>query len=448
MQVTSAKPDRSLSQVFVLECLAWAVLVAVSWWWTISSTEQEQGPVIAFMSVLSLVSGTRVFLGHGGPRISATGLFGLSAAMFVGLSGLLLLDAGDPPAGWRNLALAVAAALTAQVASSMLAWRPPTGGGPYWIGRRLYTWFTRAGLIALALATAVHLAAPALAPITAAAAFAATTLLSAGFFLREDKRFLILYLGLVAGAVILYIELFHGGEGRLHIVAMACAIAIIVSARFPYRSLKTGIVAAVPAAIIWMALDRLALEEDLGADPNDGRTGLESMNAPLQVLSQLIEGLRGQDFHLSLGYNLLSIPAIFIPNFLWPDEPTALGYELVQFAAPELYGDGIFSTVATFVGEMMFNFGWFGILVVIIFAVLLLRTLDSLLGRHLDRRRGTRVAILGFVLLAMLAGALADYTWSGVHTYVARTLYRLPVIFVVWIFAVLADQWQRRRTQM
>ncbi len=446
VKVTVAKTDRTVSPALVLEGLAWMLLIGVAWWWTISSTEQGQGPVIIYMSVLSLLSGTRVFLGHNAGRISAAGLFALSSAMFVGLSGLLLLDAGDPPAGWRNLALAVAATLTAQVATSMFAWRrpPDDGSSPYWVDRRLADWFTRSGLIALAAATVAHIAVPALAPLTSAAAFAATCILACGFFLREDKRFLVLYLGLISGAVILYIELFHGGEGRLHIVAMACAIAIIISGRFPYRSLKLGIVAAVPVAILWMALDRLALEEGLGANPNDGRTGLESMTAPLEVLSQLIEGLRDHDFQPSLGYNLLSIPAILIPDFVWPNQPTALGYELVQFADPARYGDGIFSTVATFVGEGLYNFSWFGIPVVIAFATFLLRSIDTQLNAQLGSHRITRVGLLGFVLVVMLAGALADYTWSGVHTYLARTLYRLPVFLIVLLFAALADQWDRR----
>ena len=44
----------------------------------------------------------------------------------------------------------------------------------------------------------------------------------------------------------------------------------------------------------------------------------------------------------------------------------------------------------------------------------------------------------------MLAGAIADYTWSGFHTYSARMLARLPAFLIVlalaWITVRLAEK--------
>lgn len=430
----------------MLELLSWAMLLTIGWWWTLTAVGPDVKAAIVFVSALSLLSGLRIFLGHGSGTITATGLFGLSTAMFVGFSGLLLVAGPVPRAGWENLALACAAGLTAQVATGALAWRPSHSyeREPFWGDDRTTRWVTWVGATALLLAVLAHLASPALHAFTPDAAFTASCILAAGLMLRPNYRVLSVSSLVVVGCIVLFTEFFHSGTGRLHIVALACAIAILFSARFPVRRVKVFIVSAVPVALAWMALDRLALEESLGATAGDGRTGLESMIAPLNIFSLLLESLQEGRFSPGLGYNLLSVPALFIPESVWPTQPPALGYELVQFDDPARYGDGIFSTVATFAGEGFFNFGWLGLPLVIVFAAVALRLLDTQLQRQLAVADRSLVQFLGLVLFAMLCGAVADYTWSGVHTYAARMIRRLPIFLIALVLAWLSERLQER----
>lgn len=423
-----------------LEGLVWITLLIIAWWWTLSITNTNFKPVLIYISTLSLLAGIRTFLGHGAERITATGLFSLSTAMFIGLSGILLTNDTPPRAGWDNLALACVSGLTAQVFTSILSWRP-TGfytTKPLWFDDSTASWILRAGWVSLVVATIFRLALPDFAAYSAATAFSAICILTSGLFLRKSAAGFVRNSIIILATSLLYIEFFHSGTGRLHIVALACSITFLMTVRFPYKRLKIAIVFTIPFAMIWMAIDRLALEQSLGSRPDAERTGLESMTAPLKIFSTLIQTLRAGDLDPSLGYNLLSVPALFIPKSIWPTQPNALGYELVWFDDPGRYGDGIFSTVATSTGEGIFNFGWMGIPIVIVFSVIVLRTFDAKLNHHLNFNKKTILSMLSLILLAMLIGAIADYTWSGVHTYSARTLTRLPIFLLVVLCAAIS----------
>lgn len=433
------------SHKLVLEGLIWIILVTIAWWGTLSTIRWELAPAIIYTSVLSIAAGVRVFFGHGLGTITATGLFGLSSAIFIGYSGLILVGQPSVQAGWESLALACVVGLTVQVATSALAWGNARKfeREPFWANKLIFVWMSRAGMVFLVLAMIAHLAVPRMRSWTEAAAFTAICVLSSGLMFREKVRIISWQTLIVIGSLVLYSEFFHSGSGRLRIAALACAVAVIVSARFPIRRLKVAIVALIPFVLAWMANDRLALQESLSVGASQGRTGLESMIAPLNVLALLLRALQDHDFTPALGYNLLSVFAILIPESVWPNQPRALGYELVQFVAPEKYADGIFSTAATSTGEGIFNFGWLGIALVIVFAAFVLRRLDSSMLRHLNAANPTISGILGFVLVAMLAGAVADYTWSGVHTYVARMITRLPVLLVLLVLAWFSDPIRR-----
>lgn len=436
----------------LIEALIWCIAVAISWWWTFAATEDNLRSAIYFTSIVSVLAGIRTFIGHGYAKITATGLFGISTAMFIGYSGVVL--AGQPTIDpqWQYLALASAAGFTGQVLTSMLAWRrvarvPESQG---WFEPQVANWAARVGLIALVLAAGLQLAVPSWQHWAEASAFTAICVLTAGLMLRDNARMLSLSTLLIAGSIILYSEFFHAGTGRLLLVALVCAVGVIYAARFQRRLIKFAIVAILPVALWWMASDRLALEESLSAGASAGRTGLESMIAPLNVFGLLVEALHEQGFTPAYGYNLLSVPALLIPESVWPNQPQALGYEVVVFDSPELYGDGVFSTVVSSTGEGIFNFGWWGLPIIILVAAVALRLIDRFLLARIRAEHITLLGLLALVFAAMLAGAIADYTWSGVHTYGARMLARMPafiLILVIAWFTVRLAQRQSRAVQ-
>ena len=444
---STKKSQAAAPPLLHLEGLLWVAGLIVAWWWTLAATGTTLRFPIYFSAALSIAAGVRGFVGHGRSLVTATGLFSLSASIFIGYSGFLLLQNSRMEPFLQYVALAVAAGLTAQVITTMLAWKD--GGGaartaPSY-NRASSVWMVRAGLLGLVLATALLVAMPDWHSLAEASAFTAICILSAGLVFRADARILSWSSVWVAGGLILYAEFFHSGAGRLRLVALACSLAVIYGLRFQRRSLKFFVIALLPLALIWLANDRLALQESLAAGASEGRTGLESMVAPLEVLSLLLHSFHEQGFTPAYGYNLLSVPAMAIPETLWASQPQALGYELVMLVDPAKYGDGQFSTVASWVGEGIFNFGWWGLPVVIVFASVVLRFLDSLLQVRLSGDYTPLIRMLGVVLVAMLIGAIADYTWSGVHTYSARMLSRLPLFFIVFSMAWFHSQLGRTR---
>src|SRR5699024_5406926 len=226
-----------------------------------------------------------------------------------------------------------------------------------------------------------------------ASAFSAICVLTGGLMLRDKARLLSISTVCIAATVILYAEFFHAGTGRLLIVALACAIAVIFAFRFQRLTLKIAIVLVIPLGRLralahgWMAMERIALEQGISGASTAGRTGLESMVGPLNVFALMLEALHQHGFTPSYGYNLLSVPALFIPGSIWPNQPRALGYEVVRFDAPDLFGDGIFSTVVSSTGEAIYNFGWWGLALIIVVAAIVLRLLDGFLLSRLSAQR-------------------------------------------------------------
>src|SRR5699024_10237551 len=111
--------------------------------------------------------------------------------------------------------------------------------------------------------------------------------------------------------------------------------------------------------------------------------------------------------------------------------------------------DGIFSTVVSSTGEAIYNFGWWGLALIIVVAAIVLRLLDGFLLSRLSAQRLNVMGLLGLVFAAMLAGAIADYTWSGVHTYAARMIARLPAFLLIvtaaWLTTRIRFNLQPRR---
>src|SRR5699024_12785832 len=117
-----------------------------------------------------------------------------------------------------------------------------------------------------------------------------------------------------------------------------CALAVVFAFRFQRLTPKIAVVLVLPLALWWMAMDRLALEQGISGASTAGRTGLDSMVAPLNVFALMLEALHEHGFTPSYGFNLLSVPALIIPESVWPSQPRALGYVRVRFDAPDLAG--------------------------------------------------------------------------------------------------------------
>lgn len=390
------------------------------------------------LSLLPLAFGVSVFIRHGGGRITTLGLFNLSLALFIGYGGWV--SATDPfsPVSHGYLTLAIAGSFLAQLAITLLAWPAidlPDHPAPT-INDHDALWLSTIGamtfLVCLYVFTWEEVTSGIAILFLEGASFCAIVVFAMGAFYREGARLFSVSGVVVVGAFFVYVELIHGGgAGRLRLVALACTLALLVSARFPQRAYKWVIVAGTPLAIFWLAVQRLSQQEAIEAGGSAGRTGLESMTGNVVTFAQLLEKQAGGEAPLAWGLNFLSAPVLVIPQRLLPfEKPEALGYELVKLLDPEKYGTG-YSLASTLFGEWVFNFGVWGLVLVVPVMAWVLAFVDRRFRRSVDGLADHENSFMPVLVWILVAGSIGDLTWQGLHTLTARTLSRLPLAIAV-----------------
>lgn len=421
----------------ILEAFFWVlVILGLVLFLGNATTDRARYDVAVSVGVAVTLFGVRAFLSDGGGRITALGLFNLSTALFVGFGAIYAGGSQDSRVTGLYLALAALAAFIPQVAVTLLSWGKSRTATIRFPGIKDSRWLTRWGFLTLAGAAAFKLAGvpAAVDPYVEATAFTAITAIALGLYWRPDSRMLSLATIAVGALTVVYAEVFHIGSGRLRIVALICAIGVIVTARFQRKRLKWATVAAIAPALWWLAQDRKELQESLSAGASAGRTGLESMLEPVIVFGKLIQAQVEAGFPLSYGQNLLSFPFALVPESWFPGAPQALGYELVRIMAPARYGTG-YSVVATSSGEAYYNFGWLGLVLIVPALVILLRLLDHAMVRRMSAETVGLSALLWIIFWSMLAGGISDLTWSGHHTFLTRASTRLPLLALLMVLA-------------
>lgn len=445
VDVQRIRASKSVS-ILLLELMGWVSITCLLAWTLFQTTDpMVYSRVSVTGGFLVIIFGVRAFLGHAHRRISVLGLFNLSTALFVGVAGVYTaLETGNDLSEFY-LACVILGSLAVQVATTALAWGRNTGEAIRFTLPPEYAahWATRSGIVVLVALAGVQLISDgeAVRVNVEAGAFVTITVLAIGILWRQEARLYSWGSVILLGCLVLYAELFHSGQGRLRVVALACTLGVLFSIRFQKRIVKLAVVGLIPLALLWLAYDRLKLQESLQVGASEGRTGLESMMSPIVVFTQLLEAQQVHGYPLSYGYNLFSFPALLLPG---EAEPRALGYELVRITSPERYGTG-YSVVASSTGEAVYNFGLLGLVFVVPVVAVIVRLLDKLLSRSVTKANRTTLGLIAVVFLSMCAGSFADFTWSGQHTYFARIAARLPFIAGFAVLAWLHDNLSRQR---
>lgn len=390
------------------------------------------------MGFLSIAFGVRVFVGHGGASITVLGLYSLALALFIGMGGAFVALTDDPRASTEYLGGAILAGLALQILTGLLGWRYRVDHrGPPQPSSEHLRWMTRwgAALFTVLVGADVTGLTGDFESLAESAAFASIVVLAIGQLLRTDTRLVSWRLVAVLASMGVYVAIFHTGGGRLRIVALGAAIALLLSLRWPKRRLKWAMLASVPPALALLAVQRLQLQESIAHGASAGRSGLESMFTPILVLARLIEE-QAAGMSKAWGVNLLSMPLSFLPDSWLSDPPQALGYELVDFYAPDRTDTG-YSLAVTSAGEAIYNFGLLGILVAAPFIALLCNGIDRRIRRAAQHAEGERLSLVRLAAWLTVGGAIADLAWNGWHVFSVRTLTRLPVLAVLAAIAVV-----------
>ncbi|MEU2611990.1 hypothetical protein ABZ570_10455 [Micromonospora sp. NPDC007271] len=406
------------------------------------------------LSLACLGFGLYVFWSHGGPRITAVGIYSFAFALFVGFSAVYQLVLPDPTA-LDFLHPALVCAYFGQVTTWLLFWTTAPAGrdGPKrtpWGDRRILRTTTAIGT-ALTLISLAKLAveqpaqvepdASRISFILDAAGFCGALLLAVGLLDRERHRPRPLAYLTPLAAFGVQIAL-STGMGRLSLGALGFALLVVMSRHARGRLLKLSVLLVSPAALWFLAsMRRREADEVVSVSQN----GLESVVSPLQGFATLLHMSQLSDIPLAWGRTFVAAVVGLVPRAVWPHKPDGFGSEVVTVLHPGLVGTG-HSDAALFQGEWIYNFGTVGLLLMVPCAGLIVRGVDRLIVWMSERRIDGVRALAGYGLAIIVAVGMPDLMWVGTFTWVVRGGMRAIVLGTAVLAILVLLQLSARAT--
>lgn len=403
---------------------AWLLLGVAST--MLSSPDVRVGHLYAqvAVSLLSLLFGTWVFWCHGGGRITAAGVISLAFAAFVGYAGLwwaqnLRVELSD------GIYQATVISYLSHVLMWGLFWRsrdvaavrPSTGVGSAWA--LVVGFLGSVGAAAIALVRTPG-------ALVVAVAFSSAMLVSAAVATRPTRSgHARLAHWIVLGVLVLaYTAAMFNGYGRLTVVALAFGPAIALSSRGRTRLVKGALILCAPlATLILNSLRSQAVHARYGTTLSADEP--DSFVTPLQTFGRLIDS--APTYNHAHGATLFADLTIFIPHNIWPSKPDGFGQVLTAMFEPGLLRFGQ-SMAALAGGEWFYDFGFAGVVGLVLVVGFGVRKTDDLLSWALSRGGESSRTVWWLAVALVLTAGLPDLAWNGLSTYLARTMLRLAVL--------------------
>lgn len=371
------------------------------------------------MALLSILLGIRAFLISGRHRITPTGVYMLSFAVFAG--GGTVLGAAMPEWGTSPTLLTVQFVLLLSHIAIWYVLRSPVTGEPKTelsapdlkqeppLGVLLVT---GCGLFVVGAASFGYRP---LGPFPEAALFIGTTLASLWALSRSR------YPGPIAGLVTAtlaagYYWISFDGYGRLRVAALFVTMLCLMTWRVGRPWIKKVMVLIIPGALAVMSQDR----------------GAGSLISPIYRFASLVDLAEAGRLDYGYGSTFLDAAVALVPRAFWPDKPEGFGRILASIFSPQ-YLDAGHSDVALFAGEWYYNWRWLGVVLMVPAVGLVLRWLDSFVATS-ETRAITRASDLrNITLAAVVAAGMMDLFWVGTSTFMGRTGTRSVVLIGAFI---------------
>ena len=398
-------------------------------------------PVAEYVLALAAVGfGCWGFWRHGGRQITAAGVLCLSCAVMVGYAGLYWAKHAQG-AFQGSIFDATAWAYFTTVAMYALFWSRTEGAFPQREAMAVdgvaAEWAIKVGGTLVVGCTVLSWAGAPGHPLLSGGAFVGTLLLSVGFFSVRGRPVQIHQLLLVGIAFLLYYEFVFKGAGfnsggRLIVASLGLGIAIAFCLRLRGRGVKLLLLALAIPAIVFAGQIRVDQYRDVHYTPIAG--GLGSVVAPLQFFGDLIDLSKAGQLHLGHGSTFEATIVAQVPRAVWPSKPIGFGAALTSFLEPSETVHNL-NLAALSSGEWYFDFGWPGLIIMVIVVGWLVRWLDLLFATELGRPLGSKRRILTRVLFITLVAGMTDLFWTGTFTFDSRLFTRLVflgALFIVW----------------
>jgi hypothetical protein len=371
------------------------------------------------------------FWRHGGRQITAAGLLCLSCAVMVGYTGIYwsINLSGEFPGSLYAATLicyfstiAMYAVFWVGTEASFPQVEPPVESESQAL------WAVRVGLVLVVAGIFLHVAHAPGDPELGGVAFDGVLLLALGLVSLPGRSHLRRSRGAVAGvAFLLYYELIFTGSGRLVVATLGLGVIAVLCRTYRGRFLKGLVLIAAPPALLYAGYIRSKAPTSSAVAQN----GFDSIVTPLSYFGKLIALNASGQLRLGHGSTFVATAVAAVPRSLWANKPVGFGAVLTQIFEPTLVSAHE-SLAGLAAGEWYFDFGFVGIIVMVLalgaFVALIDRKLLVDLGRPLDARG----RIIGRLCLIILVVGFPDLYWVGTFTYVSRLVPRIAVVGILY----------------
>lgn len=402
------------------------------------------------LAVASVGGAFAIFLTHGGRRVTAAGIYCLTAGLMAGCGAWYWAQNVPPQTTQASILAAASSIYASTMLMYVIFWRrtvvistldrsqclPPISPKMAQNLRLLGILFFVIGAVAQRAGAALGTLAQSTAEV-GVIFFAASLLLSGGIRVLHSP---IRTFAVGASLLAYYFVVFSGG-GRLRLGGLALTIVIIAQYRFRTRIKTLALAALLPALLIFASIGQTRFAAArIDSTAQAPVSGLSSLVNPLATYGQLIN----EHITDGKGATLLAESVTLIPRAVWPTKPVQFGRVLALRLHPELSSTNL-STPCMPQGEWYYNFSWLGLLFMIPVIGWLLRWLDPRFARWSQTALLHREQLFAFLLLAILIGSLADLAWGGTSTWLSRNLQRVLVLLPILVWSYIRPRQQARK---
>ncbi len=424
-------------------------------------------PAVAIIAVATVTLGASVFVSHGGPVVTASGVYFLAVAVFGGVGGLLmLLYSGKYVVDTSTLRAILIVYLSSLATYSIFVRRTAGAMSTTAIAEieresRVASVAAVMGPVLLVVGVLLSVAPVDTAPLPPEVAYCGVVVAAGALIARAAERRLgqrPVYLVVTIVVLVAYVVQFFSGYGRLNLVTLGIALAVLYTRTRRIRWLKAALLVAIlPLLLFGGAIganrttfagitgERSRYDIELSREILAEGQGLYSLISPLLRFSQLLamEGEKapgGIEIGSANGSTFLVAFMVWVPRDVWADKPVGFGRELALIFAPYK----AHSEAGLIFGEWFFNFGYLGVFLSVVFIGLGLAYLDRRLARVSVRSHLTPEAFIRFLVVVVLVAGVADYVWTGTFAYMSRAGIRAMVLGLIYLGLALVNRGARR----
>jgi O-antigen/teichoic acid export membrane protein len=426
--------------------LSWFALASAPLLWLF----EQSGHLLAADRILAvelIATGCAIFLTHGGWRITAAGVYSLAAGVMAGASLWYWSTTTPLNATPGTVFVCALSVFTSSMLMYALFWRgtsaavAATSDLHEAISPGCARMLGVVGAVLFVIGSALrHLhgfgTLPSASADVGVVLFSSAVVLSdRGGFLRTPLRLVVL-----SGVLLAYYLEAFSGYGRLRLVTLAAAVAMVAQYRRHLRIKALAIAALIPTLLVFGAIGQARSEVRAASTSYHAPVGgLTSLVNPLEHFGQLV------DTHQTSGHGATFLAELVtpVPRSLWPHKPVQLGRRLAFLTEAKTAAASNLSVVTLIQGEWYFNFGWPGLLLMSLVVGFVIRWLDVRLIAASKSDSPERQRILGYVTWAVIIGSGTDLAWGGTATWVNRDLQRLFLLVPIIAWSLLTAA-QRR----